>query len=68
MAARPPTSAKNTPDEAPENETAILALLATVVFMAVVNGTMVNVALPYVGEDFRCLGGDLRLARHGLLT
>ena len=29
-----------------------LALLASVVFIAVVNGTMINIALPYVGDDF----------------
>lgn len=37
---------------APADQRAILFLLSSVVFMAVVNGTMVNVALPYVGEDF----------------
>lgn len=30
----------------------VLALLATVVFLAVVNGTMINVGLPYIGRDF----------------
>lgn len=34
------------------NPRAVLALLATVVFIAVVNGNMVNVALPHVGRDF----------------
>jgi EmrB/QacA subfamily drug resistance transporter len=52
MAARPPTKSEDARKEAPANERAILTLLASVVFMAVVNGTMVNVALPYVGDDF----------------
>lgn len=30
----------------------ILALLGGVVFIAVVNGTMINVALPHIGKDF----------------
>mgnify|MGYP000229891940 FL=1 len=30
----------------------ILILLGTVVFIAVVNGTMINVALPHIGRDF----------------
>ncbi len=30
----------------------ILALLGSVVFIAVVNGTMINVALPHIGRDF----------------
>lgn len=30
----------------------ILMLLSTVVFIAVVNGTMINVGLPYIGRDF----------------
>ncbi len=34
------------------SQNAVLALLATVVFLAVVNGTMVNIALPYIGRDF----------------
>jgi EmrB/QacA subfamily drug resistance transporter len=34
------------------SETKVLALLATVVFIAVINGTMINVALPYIGDDF----------------
>ena len=58
MAARPPTSppSGDKTDESSQNEEhrsgAILFLLGSVVFMAVVNGTMVNVALPYIGEDF----------------
>ncbi len=32
--------------------TLVLTLLSTVVFLAVVNGTMINIALPYVGADF----------------
>ncbi len=36
---------------------AILALLAGVVFMAVVNGTMINVALPHIGRDFSVTEG-----------
>ena len=35
-----------------QSTTAVLTLLATVVFLAVVNGTMVNIALPYIGKDF----------------
>lgn len=30
----------------------VLILLSTVVFIAVVNGTMINVGLPYIGRDF----------------
>jgi len=30
----------------------VLILLSCVVFMAVVNGTMINVGLPYIGRDF----------------
>lgn len=30
----------------------VLALLGTVVFVAVVNGTMINVGLPFIGRDF----------------
>ena len=30
----------------------VLALLASVVFVAVVNGTMINVALPHIGQEF----------------
>ncbi len=30
----------------------VLALLGTVVFVAVVNGTMINVGLPFIGKDF----------------
>lgn len=40
-----------------EHESAILALLAGVVFIAVVNGTMINVALPYIGADFEVTEG-----------
>ncbi|MEM1348872.1 MAG: MFS transporter [Myxococcota bacterium] len=35
----------------------ILALLCGVVFMAVVNGTMINVALPHIGRDFEVTEG-----------
>lgn len=35
----------------------ILLLLGTVVFMAVVNGTMINVALPHIGRDFQVSEG-----------
>ncbi|MFU8802776.1 MAG: MFS transporter, partial [Bradymonadaceae bacterium] len=34
-----------------------LALIATVVFFSVVNGTMVNVALPFIGRDFNVTEG-----------
>lgn len=42
------------PDTAslPEHVKPVLALLAVVVFIAVVNGTMINVALPYIGREF----------------
>ncbi|MFW5966245.1 MAG: MFS transporter [Persicimonas sp.] len=52
-----PTTVDNGPDEAPDREGAILWLLAGVVFLAVVNGTMVNVALPYVGDHFDATEG-----------
>ncbi len=35
----------------------IITLLAGVVFIAVVNGTMINVALPYIGHDFNVSEG-----------
>ena len=37
---------------ASQNTGWILALLASVVFIAVVNGTMINIALPWIGKDF----------------
>lgn len=39
------------------SQNAVLALLAAVVFTAVVNGTMVNIALPYIGQDFNVSEG-----------
>jgi EmrB/QacA subfamily drug resistance transporter len=39
------------------SSTWILALLASVVFLAVVNGTMINIALPYIGRDFAVTEG-----------
>lgn len=41
----------------PHNSSWILALLASVVFLAVVNGTMINIALPYIGRDFEVSEG-----------
>ncbi len=41
------------PDALPGEVKPILVLLAIVVFIAVVNGTMINVALPYVGREFQ---------------
>lgn len=46
----------DTHGDAPEAR-AVLALLATVVFFAVVNSTMINVALPIIGQDFRVTEG-----------
>lgn len=43
--------------ESPENTRAVLYLLGTVVFLAVVNGTMINVALPHIGESFQTSEG-----------
>ena len=39
-------------DKFDRDTTIALILLSTVVFIAVVNGTMINVALPYIGDDF----------------
>ena len=39
-------------DTSTDNPARVLTLLAAVVFVAVVNGTMINVALPYIGDDF----------------
>lgn len=40
------------PDGFSPEARATLTLLASVVFMAVLNGTMINVALPHIGQDF----------------
>ena len=37
--------------------TPVLALLSSVVFLAVVNGTMVNIALPHIGREFTVTEG-----------
>lgn len=52
MASPVPKPAEDPTDPTPESSGVVLLLLAGVVFLAVVNGTMVNVALPYVGEHF----------------
>jgi EmrB/QacA subfamily drug resistance transporter len=43
--------------DTPNNIRAILFLLGGVVFLAVVNGTMINVALPHIGESFQTTEG-----------
>ena len=42
------------PDDYPDRRTALwaMALLCGVVFFAVINGNMINVALPFIGRDF----------------
>jgi MFS transporter, DHA2 family, metal-tetracycline-proton antiporter len=49
---QPPSAETASTDGQGAGSGAVLLLLAGVVFLAVVNGTMVNVALPYLGEDF----------------
>ena len=46
------------PDGSFDRQTKVmLALLSTVVFIAVINGTMINVALPRIGQDFQVSEG-----------
>ncbi|WP_164856347.1 MFS transporter [Lujinxingia sediminis] len=53
-----PRDAEPTPPSTPNHyadartASVVLALLSSVVFFAVVNGNMVNVALPFIGRDF----------------
>lgn len=35
----------------------VIALISSVVFLAVINGTMINIALPYLGRDFEVSEG-----------
>ncbi len=52
------TSTSNTstldesPQDLPSEVKPVIALLAIVVFIAVINGTMINVALPHIGKEF----------------
>jgi len=49
--------AQTLPQDEFERSRFLLPLLASVVFMAVVSGTMINVGLPYIGRDFNVTEG-----------
>lgn len=57
------SSPVSNPSQLPDHVKPVLVLLATVVFIAVVNGTMINVALPYIGREF-----DVTEATYGWLV
>src|SRR5690554_3753424 len=48
----PRPATPDSPYADPRTASVVLALLSSVVFFAVVNGNMVNVALPFIGRDF----------------